>query len=118
MRVANDALPQIFVSVNYRVSSLGFLSSDELRAEGNVNLGLYDQRLAMQWLQDNIAAFGGDPEKVTIWGERCVYLCTHVWRVSLTLSITQCRRRLRLLPASRLWPHLDFAVPRRHPGVR
>ncbi|GJN93281.1 hypothetical protein Rhopal_006328-T1 [Rhodotorula paludigena] len=61
--------PIIFVSVNYRVSSLGFLSSDELRAEGNVNLGLYDQRLAMQWLQDNIAAFGGDPEKVTIWGE-------------------------------------------------
>lgn len=63
---------QMFVSVNYRVSSLGFLSSSELRAEGNVNLGLYDQRLALHWVRENIGAFGGDPDKVTIWGERCV----------------------------------------------
>ncbi|BGP42947.1 hypothetical protein JCM10449v2_006962 [Rhodotorula kratochvilovae] len=61
--------PIIYVQVNYRVSSLGFLSSDELRKEGNVNLGLYDQRLALHWVQENIAAFGGDPQKVTIWGE-------------------------------------------------
>ncbi|GJN93304.1 hypothetical protein Rhopal_006351-T1 [Rhodotorula paludigena] len=61
--------PFVYVQVNYRTSSLGFLSSNELRAEGNVNLGLYDQRLALGWVQDNIAAFGGDPSKVTIWGE-------------------------------------------------
>ncbi|KPV71564.1 uncharacterized protein RHOBADRAFT_47745 [Rhodotorula graminis WP1] len=61
--------PIIYVQVNYRVSSLGFLSSNELRAEGNLNLGLYDQRLALHWVKENIAAFGGDPDKVTIWGE-------------------------------------------------
>ncbi|TNY22623.1 alpha/beta-hydrolase [Rhodotorula diobovata] len=61
--------PIMFVSVNYRVSSLGFMSSNELRAEGNVNLGLYDLRLALGWLQDNVEAFGGDPKKVTFWGE-------------------------------------------------
>ena len=70
----------MFVSVNYRVSSLGFMSSNELRAEGNVNLGLYDQRLALHWVRENIAAFGGDPEKVTIWGERYVLAS---WRLPL-----------------------------------
>ncbi|GAA5837771.1 hypothetical protein JCM3766R1_000579 [Sporobolomyces carnicolor] len=61
--------PIIFVSVNYRVAALGFLNSPELEKEGNQNMGLYDQRLAMHWVQENIAAFGGDPTKVTIWGE-------------------------------------------------
>lgn len=61
--------PFLFVEMNYRVSGWGFLAGKELQAEGNTNLGLRDQRLALQWVQDNIAAFGGDPTKVTIWGE-------------------------------------------------
>ncbi|GAA5874203.1 hypothetical protein JCM16303_005771 [Sporobolomyces ruberrimus] len=61
--------PIIFVSINYRVAALGFLNSPALEKEGNQNMGLYDQRLAMQWVQENIASFGGDPSKVTIWGE-------------------------------------------------
>ncbi|PVH92779.1 alpha/beta-hydrolase [Periconia macrospinosa] len=59
----------IVVSANYRVGSFGFLGGKELKAEGNTNLGLRDQRLSLEWVQDNIAAFGGNAEKVTIWGE-------------------------------------------------
>ncbi|KAF9462049.1 Alpha/Beta hydrolase protein [Collybia nuda] len=61
--------PIIFVSINYRLSQLGFLAGKALAEEGNLNLGHYDQRLALYWVQENIAAFGGDPAKVTIFGE-------------------------------------------------
>lgn len=61
--------PIIGVSANYRLSALGFLYSTEVAGSGNTNLGLRDQRLALHWLQENIAAFGGDHSKVTIWGE-------------------------------------------------
>jgi carboxylesterase type B len=59
------------VSTNYRTSALGFLSSAEVKASGEENFGSYDQRLALNWVQENIKAFGGAPDKVTIWGERC-----------------------------------------------
>lgn len=61
--------PVVFAAVNYRVGGFGFLAGKEVLAEGSANLGLLDQRLGMQWVADNIAAFGGDPEKVTLWGE-------------------------------------------------
>ncbi|XXG96931.1 hypothetical protein Hte_003222 [Hypoxylon texense] len=61
--------PFIFVAVNYRVGGFGFLAGKEILADGASNLGLLDQRMGLEWVQDNIAAFGGDPEKVTIWGE-------------------------------------------------
>lgn len=61
--------PIMVVSINYRVAALGFMSSIELGKEGNLNLGLYDQRLGLHWVQENIASFGGDPSSVTIWGE-------------------------------------------------
>ena len=61
--------PIIGVSFNYRLSGWGFLQSDEIQAQGAANLGLKDQRLALQWIQENIGAFGGDKSKVTIWGE-------------------------------------------------
>lgn len=52
--------PIIGVSINYRLSAWGFLSgSEEVRDTGNLNLGLRDQRLALQWVQENIGAFGG-----------------------------------------------------------
>ncbi|GLB38555.1 putative type-B carboxylesterase lipase family protein [Lyophyllum shimeji] len=61
--------PVIYVSMNYRVSAFGFLASKEVRAAGAGNLGLQDQREALRWVQKYIGAFGGDPSKVTIWGE-------------------------------------------------
>lgn len=62
-------LPTIGVSFNYRVSGFGFLSGCAINESGLSNLGLYDQRLALHWTQENIAAFGGDPSRVTIQGE-------------------------------------------------
>jgi para-nitrobenzyl esterase len=60
----------IVVSVNYRVGALGFMSHPALAADpANGNFGLEDQRLALRWVQNNIAAFGGDPARVTLAGE-------------------------------------------------
>ncbi|EHK16062.1 uncharacterized protein TRIVIDRAFT_195940 [Trichoderma virens Gv29-8] len=61
--------PFIYVAVNYRVAGFGFLPGAEVLRNGSANLGLLDQRMGLQWVADNIAAFGGDPDKVTIWGE-------------------------------------------------
>ncbi|KAF8971827.1 alpha beta-hydrolase [Flammula alnicola] len=61
--------PIIFVSMNYRLSAYGFLAGLEIFQEGNGNLGLRDQRLALQWVNKYIHAFGGDGSKVTIWGQ-------------------------------------------------
>lgn len=63
----------IVVTCNYRLNIFGFLAIPELSAEtsykGSGNYGLLDQVAAMKWVQKNIAAFGGDPKKVTIGGE-------------------------------------------------
>ncbi|KXN88427.1 Lipase 4 [Leucoagaricus sp. SymC.cos] len=61
--------PIVFVSMNYRVTGFGFLASKEVKAAGVGNLGLQDQRQALHWVQKYIPAFGGDPARVTIWGE-------------------------------------------------
>lgn len=59
--------PVIFVAVNYRLSGWGFLAGKELQEEHSTNIGIRDQRAGLEWVADNIAAFGGDPAKVTIW---------------------------------------------------
>lgn len=61
--------PIIAISLNYRVGGWGWLWSQEVVQQGVANLGLRDQRLALHWVQENIKAFGGDPSKVTIWGQ-------------------------------------------------
>ncbi|KAL9053374.1 MAG: hypothetical protein Q9162_004815 [Coniocarpon cinnabarinum] len=61
--------PIIAVSIQYRLSAWGLLYSEQVAGAGLANLALRDQRKALHWLQENIAAFGGDPEKVSIWGE-------------------------------------------------
>jgi len=62
----------VFVNFNYRVGAMGFLAHPELTAEqggASGNYGLMDQTLALRWIRDNIAAFGGDPDKVLIMGQ-------------------------------------------------
>ena len=61
----------IAVTLNYRLGPMGFLCLPELKEEAGHtgNYGLYDQMTAMQWVQENIAAFGGDPGCVTIMGQ-------------------------------------------------
>src|SRR5204862_4225176 len=57
----------VVVTINYRLGALGLLRLPEIGAHGNQ--GLLDQVMALTWVRDNIAAFGGDPAQVTIFGE-------------------------------------------------
>ncbi|XP_076110459.1 uncharacterized protein LOC143079138 [Mytilus galloprovincialis] len=57
----------IVVTLNYRLGVFGFFAMDHPAARGN--FGLWDQKLAIQWVHDNIEAFGGNPDSVTIFGE-------------------------------------------------
>ncbi|MGK2949017.1 MAG: carboxylesterase/lipase family protein [Acidimicrobiales bacterium] len=62
----------VVVTINYRLGALGFLHLEGIGGErfaGSANAGLLDQALALRWVADNIAAFGGDPDQVTIFGE-------------------------------------------------
>ncbi|KAH9049183.1 esterase 1 [Lactarius hengduanensis] len=61
--------PILFVSLNYRVGPLGFPQGPEAAERAVLNLGLHDQWAALEWVQNNIASFGGDPAKVTLFGE-------------------------------------------------
>lgn len=56
--------PIIYVNFNYRLGALGFPIGDDATSEDVLNLGLKDQRLALEWVQENINAFGGDSAKV------------------------------------------------------
>ncbi|KAK2025124.1 carboxylesterase [Colletotrichum zoysiae] len=62
--------PIIAAAISYRVGAPGFLTSEELRKEGyRSNHGHHDQRVALKWIKEYIAGFGGDPRQVTVAGE-------------------------------------------------
>ncbi|KAK3682947.1 Alpha/Beta hydrolase protein [Podospora appendiculata] len=61
--------PVLGASINYRKGGWGFMYSIEIQGTGNANLALRDMRHALAWVQENIAGFGGDASRVTIWGE-------------------------------------------------
>ncbi|KAF7342402.1 Carboxylic ester hydrolase [Mycena venus] len=60
--------PILVVTANYRVNALGFLAGKEVAAAGISNLGLRDQKFALEWVQKHISAFGGDPNRVVLGG--------------------------------------------------
>ena len=66
-----NGTPTVVVTLNYRMGLFGFLSQDDLNAEGHLwgNYGILDIQAALRWVQDNIAAFGGDPNNVTLGGQ-------------------------------------------------
>ncbi|ASU58184.1 carboxylesterase [Nocardiopsis dassonvillei] len=68
-RFARDGV--VLVSVNYRLGAEGFLAL----GDGTANLGLLDQIAALEWVRDNIAAFGGDPGNVTVFGQSSGAMC-------------------------------------------
>ncbi|XP_063991923.1 carboxylic ester hydrolase-like [Diachasmimorpha longicaudata] len=65
----------VLVTLNYRIGALGFLSTADSSAYGNQ--GMKDQVQSLRWVQENIAAFGGDPDNVTIFGESAGAVSVH-----------------------------------------
>ncbi|KAK6524832.1 hypothetical protein TWF281_011730 [Arthrobotrys megalospora] len=64
----DEGHPIIGIGINYRLGGLGWIASRQVAGTQNLNLGLKDQRVALHWIQENIRAFGGDPNKVTLFG--------------------------------------------------
>lgn len=76
-KFARDGI--VFVSFNYRLGRFGFFAHPALAAEGGGgNFGFMDQMAALRWVQRNIAAFGGDPRNVTLFGESAGGISVHV----------------------------------------
>jgi len=84
----------VYVSIEYRLGALGFLCHPQLASESpdgiSGNYGIQDQIMALRWIHDNIAAFGGDPGKVTIAGESAGGIS-----VSILCASPQCRGLFR-----------------------
>ena len=59
----------VLVSIAYRLGVFGFFAHPEIEGDAQANFGLWDQVAALEWIQENIARFGGDPDRVTIFGE-------------------------------------------------
>ncbi|KAJ8082975.1 hypothetical protein PM082_008835 [Marasmius tenuissimus] len=59
----------VVVTIQYRLGIFGFLAGNEVHADGALNAGLLDQNFALRWVNKHVSKFGGDPMRVTIWGE-------------------------------------------------
>lgn len=98
-----------FVSFNYRLGIFGFLSSEDMTLPGNY--GLKDQVHALRWIRENIAKFGGDPQRVTIFGDSSGAAC-----VSYLLLIPQAKglfQRAIMQSGSALCPWAYQREPRK-----
>lgn len=72
----------VLVKLQYRLNVFGFLSLEDDDGRVSGNAGLKDQVMALKWVQKNIANFGGDPSKVTIFGESAGGASTHLLNLS------------------------------------
>ena len=70
----------ILVSMNYRLGILGFFTTGDSIVPGN--MGMKDQVLALKWVQKNIQFFGGDPNRVTIFGQSSAGGCVNLHALS------------------------------------
>lgn len=61
--------PVIYVSFNYRLGLFGYAADEQLQDSGDTNVGLRDQRMALEWIADHIEAFGGDSSRITVYGQ-------------------------------------------------
>lgn len=87
-RLARDA-DAVVVSLNYRLGVFGFMPHPAFDPDHNGGYALEDQRLAMRWVQDNIAAFGGDPDNITLGGESAgaASVCMHLMTPEATRGL-------------------------------
>lgn len=109
----------IFVAVNYRLNIFGFFADGEY-SKGN--LGLYDQAVALEWVRNNISAFGGDPRRITLMGQSAgamsvqTLICSETTRDKIkgAIMLSGGGRRRVLLPLSkpdaRYWKKLMKAA--------
>ncbi|OTA61481.1 alpha/beta-hydrolase [Hypoxylon sp. EC38] len=60
--------PVVYIALNYRLTIFGFAQLPILKEQKSMNLALRDQRVGLEWIKNNIAAFGGDPDRITVFG--------------------------------------------------
>jgi carboxylesterase type B len=111
--------PAIFVSFTYRLTAFGFLASKELVAEGSTgNNGFWDQRLALEFVANEISSYGGDPKNITVGGLSAgAYSTFHQLAYSLSLPADRAHIRrvvmwsngcgLQPKPISEVQSHFD-----------
>jgi carboxylesterase type B len=64
----SDGKPIIYVAINFRLTIFGFARTPSLKTEKSLNVGMRDQRMAMEWVKENIEEFGGDAQRITAFG--------------------------------------------------
>lgn len=104
--------PIVGINFNYRVGALGFPSSAVADGEGCLNLGLKDQRLLFEWVRENVGAFGGDKNRVTVMGLSAGahsvslllfgIICLSLWKIG-EAALRWCLARLSWWMARLCW---------------